>query len=111
MKIAISSSGTGLDSKVYEFFGRAPNFIIATIKDGKLHDFISISNVVSDQTRGAGVSSAKLVADHGVEAVISENIGPRAMEVFTQFGIKAYRASGKVSSAINDFAEGRLEKI
>lgn len=111
MKIAISSSGKDMESRVHEFFGRSPNFIIATLENGKIAGTVVIENTVTDQTRGAGTSSAKIVADQGVYAVIAGNVGPRAMEVFFQFGIKIYISSGTVKSAIDDFLGGKLKEI
>jgi len=44
MKIAISSTGKGLDSEVDARFGRCPYFVIAEIENKKIKSVKSIEN-------------------------------------------------------------------
>ena len=111
MKVAISSTGKGLDSQIDMRFGRCAYFVIAEIKDGKIKELKSIQNPNVGVGGGAGISAAQLVANEGVDAVITGNVGPRAFGVFAQFGIKVYQASGKVKDALEKLAKGKLKPI
>ncbi len=111
MKIAISSTGKNLDSDIDERFGRCPYFLIAEIEDKKLISSKFIGNTASAQSGGAGISAAEIVANEKVDVVITVNLGPRAFQVFSQFGIKIYQGHGKLKNIINDFINGKLKEI
>ena len=111
MKIAISSTTEKLDSQIDETFGRCPYFIIAEVKDGKMGEIEAVKNKITDQASGAGISSAQLVAEKKVEAVITGNVGPRAFDVLNQFGIKIYAGQGTVKEAVQNFIDKKLEEI
>ena len=111
MKIAVSSTGKDLDSDVSSTFGRCPYFIIAEIEDKKIKMSEAIENTSADQTGGAGISAAQIVAEKDVNAVISGNVGPRALEVFRQFNIEIYSGSGSVNEVLQKFIDGELQKI
>ena len=111
MKIAISSTGKGFESQIDARFGRCVYFVIAEVKDKKIEEIKSIENPSINVGGGAGISAAELVANEGVKAVITGNVGPRAISVFSQFGIKVYSATGKVKDALDKFVEGKLEEL
>lgn len=111
MKIAISSTGKNIDDKIDETFGRCPYFIIVEIKDGKIGKIETIENENINQTTGAGVSTAQLVAEKEVEAIITGNVGPRALDVLNQFNIKIYIGKGTIKEAIDSFINNELEEI
>jgi|AntAceMinimDraft_18_1070375.scaffolds.fasta_scaffold08120_3 predicted Fe-Mo cluster-binding NifX family protein len=111
MKIAISSTGKNIDDKIDETFGRCPYFIIAEVEDGKMGKIETIENKNINQTTGAGVSTAQLVAEKEVEAIITGNVGPRALDVLNQFNIKIYIGKGNIKEAINSFINNELEEI
>ena len=111
MKIAISSTTQNIDDKVHETFGRCPYFIIAEIKDGKIEKTQAIKNESIDQTSGAGISSAQLVAEQKAEVVITGNVGPRAFDVLNQFKIKMYVGKGIVKEVVQNFIDNKLKEI
>ena len=111
MKIAISSTGKGLDSEVDARFGRCPYFVIAEIENKKIKSVESIENTAAAQFGGAGITSAQLVANEKVNAVITQNMGPRAFGVLQQLGVDVYKGSGKIKDVVQKFLEGKLEKI
>jgi predicted Fe-Mo cluster-binding NifX family protein len=111
MKIAISSKTQNIDDQIDETFGRCPYFIISEIEDNKIKATEAIKNESIDQTSGAGISSAQLVADKKVEAVITGNVGPRALDVLNQFKIKIYVSKGSIKEAIQNFIDNKLEEI
>ncbi|MDD2730980.1 MAG: NifB/NifX family molybdenum-iron cluster-binding protein [Candidatus Portnoybacteria bacterium] len=111
MKVAVSSVGGNIESDVSNVFGRCPYFVIAEIKDGKVEKTEAIKNESVDQNSGAGVSTAQLMAENDVNAVITGNVGPRAMDVLKQFNIEIYSGKGTVKSVLQDFIGQKLEKI
>ncbi len=102
MKVAVASTGKDINSNVSNVFGRAPYFIIAEIKD-KIMNIEPIENIYANQMGRAGISTAQLIAEKNVKAVIAGNVGPRAFEVLSQFNIKIYNASGSVKEALQKF--------
>ena len=111
MKIAISSTSKNIEDKIDETFGRCLYFIIAEIEDGKIKGIEAIENENINQTTGAGVSTAQLVAGKEIEAVITGNVGPRALDVLNQFNIKIYVGGGSVKKSIQDFIDNKLKEI
>jgi len=113
MKIAISSINNKEDSPIDPRFGRAAYFIIVKIdKERKKYKVIkTIKNPNVNVGGGAGISAAELVANENVKAIITGNIGPRAMDVFKRLKIEVYRATGTVKQGIENFIKNKLQKI
>ncbi|MFC1635516.1 NifB/NifX family molybdenum-iron cluster-binding protein [Planctomycetota bacterium] len=105
MRIAVTSTGEGLDSKVDPRFGRAAIFVIG---DTDTMDFVAIEN--ENATGGAaGIGSAKCVIDQGVEAVLTGNCGPNAQRTLDAAGVKLYTdVTGTVAEAVELFKSGKL---
>lgn len=111
MKIAVSSNGEKLDSQVDPRFGRCPFFVIFEVEDGKIKSHETVENTSAEQFGGAGITAAEAVANEGAKVVITENVGPRAYDIFSQLGIEVYAYSGTVKQAIEMFIAGKLEKV
>jgi len=112
MKIAIASVGKGLDSQVSMIFGRCPQFVIVEIEGKEIKDSKTIQNIAVGQMGGAGITSAQIVGNEGVEAVITGAMGPRAFDVMNQLGIKVYSAvSGTVKENVQQFIDGKLKEL
>ena len=109
MKIAVSSTGKDLNSAVDPRFGRARFFIVIDTETGAFsaHDNTQSMNAL----QGAGIQSAKNVADLGVKAVVSGNMGPNAFSTLLAAGIDMFTgASGTVQDALDAFKAGTLLK-
>jgi predicted Fe-Mo cluster-binding NifX family protein len=111
MRIAISSNGKTLDDSVSDVFGRSPYFIIVQVDDKKINFVEAFENISKNQVGGTGVTVAQAVIEKEVNAVISGNIGPRALDVFKQFKIETFQAKGTVKQALQDYLENKLKKI
>lgn len=106
MKIAITSTGKTLDSKVDPRFGRAAYFAII---DTETMDFSAIENESAAAAGGAGISSAKVVIDAGAEVVLTGNCGPNAERTLSAANVKLYiGATGTVAEAVELFKSGKL---
>lgn len=106
MKIAISSTGTTLDSQVDPRFGRCPYFIIV---DENSLETEPIANPAANAMGGAGPQAVQNLSERKVGVVITGNLGPNAMRSLDALRIKAYRfESGTVKDAIEAYKAGRL---
>ena len=94
-----------------EVFARCPYFIIAEIKNRKIEKTEIIKNENTNQMSGAGISAAQLMAEKDVNAVITKNVGPRALDVLNQFNIGIYYGNGRIKKVLQEFINGKLKKI
>ena len=108
MKIAISATGKGLDSNVYTKFERCHFFLILDIEKNSL---VSIENKTKDRPHEIGGTIGKLIANEGIDTVITTDIGPSAFEIFERYGIKIYQAEGILEDAIQLLKEGKLAEV
>lgn len=107
MKVAVSASDGSLDAKVDPRFGRCPYYIIV---DTETMDLEVLPNINMNAPSGAGIGAAQSVAQKGVEAVITGNLGPNASQVLSEAGIKMVTgAYGSVRQVIEDFKSGKLK--
>ena len=111
MKIAVSSVDKSIEGNVSDVFGRCPYFIIAEIQDKKIEKTEVVKNEIADQTSGAGILTAQLMAEKNVNAVITGNVGPRALDVLKQFNIEVYLGKGTTKDVLQKFIDGKLKKI
>lgn len=110
MRICVSSQGPYLASEVDPRFGRARFFIIY---DDEAEDYEVIDNEQNvGAAGGAGIQSATTVAEKGCRWVVSGHMGPRALSVLKEAGIRvATGASGKVSDTLRRYRNGELDEI
>jgi predicted Fe-Mo cluster-binding NifX family protein len=107
MKVAVSSTGPGLDSQVDPRFGRCQYFIII---DPDTMEFESIENPNVMASGGAGISTAQMIVSKGVKVVLTGNSGPNAYQVLSQAGIQIITGvTGLVRDAIQDFKAVKLK--
>lgn len=110
MKVAISTSGSTLDSQLDTRFGRAAGFIVYDMESGGYEYKDNTQNLNAAQ--GAGIQSAQNVADTGAEAVITGHMGPKAYKALDHASIKVYLAEGgTVNEAVSALTAGRLEAV
>lgn len=110
MKICVTSSGKGLDDLMDPRFGRCRYLIIA---DTDSAEFEAIQNPAINAGGGAGIQAAQLVANKGVEVVLTGNVGPNAYNTLSAAGIKIVvgLAGITVKQAIEGFKDGKQEYV
>jgi predicted Fe-Mo cluster-binding NifX family protein len=107
MKIAISSTGDSLTSAIDFRFGRCPYFIIYNIDS---EDFEVLDNGAYSASGGAGVQAAQAVVNSGAEAVLTGNVGPKALQALEAAGLSVYPgARGTVKESIAEYIAGELD--
>lgn len=109
MKIAITSMGGKLEDKVDPRFGRCHYFILF---DTKTNKFEAVENTGAQGMGGVGILSGQLMADKGVEVVLTGSCGPNAFQTLQTAGIKVITgATGTVQDTIDKFKAGELKAI
>ncbi|MBN2206065.1 MAG: hypothetical protein JW742_01555 [Candidatus Aminicenantes bacterium] len=83
--IAVSAAGPDLDAAIDPSFGRAAYFLVV---DPETLAFKALANPHAQAGHGAGIQSAQLVADQGVGAVVTGQVGPNAGRVLESAGIR-----------------------
>lgn len=98
MKIAISSTGKDFSAQIDPRFGRCSHLAIV---DTTTMDIQVFDNINMDLNSGAGIQTAGFALSKEIEAVLTGNCGPKAMQVFNEAGIKVYTGqTGTVKEAV-----------
>ena len=107
MKIAITSTGNTLDSKLDQRFGRCAYFLV--VDDDKVE---AINNSSIAAGGGAGIAAAQSVIDNKANVLITGNVGPNAYSTLQAAGIEMYMAqNGTISDILEQFKQGKLNRI
>ena len=106
MKVAISSTGKDLNAPLDPRFGRCPYFVIVETED---MTFEVLTNDAGAQGGGAGIQAAGQVASKKVDAVITGNCGPNAVQTLNAAGIQLYSGqAGTIREVVERFKRGGL---
>ena len=110
MKVVITAQGNELSSEVDLRFGRAQYLIVMDTETG---DFQAHSNTVNlNAAQGAGIQTGRNVAEFGVEALITGNVGPNAFKTLSAAGVKIFLSEKQtVAEAIDSFKAGKLKEV
>lgn len=99
-----------LTDNISDVFARCPYFVIAEVEKGEVKGMDVVENRIAGQLGQAGISVAQSIAEKEVGVVITNNVGPRALDVLKQFKIDIYAGHGPVEEVLRDFIAGKLEK-
>ena len=107
MKVCIPTIGeNGLENIVGEHFGRVPTYTIVDLDSENVKVIPNTSHHMGGQ-----VDPPEIMASEGVNVMICQGLGRRAITMFEELGIEVYiGASGTVKEAIEAFKNGRLQK-
>ncbi len=110
MRVAVSATGSDLNTTVDRRFGRCPWFLFV---DAESLQYDAIENKNADDASGAGTACAQLVLEKDVNAVITGQIGPNAFEVLKQGGVKIFLAPDGmvVREALTRHQNGELRQM
>jgi len=110
MKVAITAQGQELSSLMDLRFGRAKWIHVVDTETGEhqVHD----NAVHLNLPQGAGIQTGQNVANLGVEAVVTGNVGPNAFRTLNAAKIRIFLAAPQtVEQAMAAFKEGRLQEV
>ena len=107
MKITVSSNGKDLDSQLDSRFGRCPYFLVVNPHEMSFEVYTNESAVLGG---GAGIQSAQFIASKGVDAVITGNCGPNAVQTLSATGIELFVGQqGTIREVVERFKQGQLK--
>jgi predicted Fe-Mo cluster-binding NifX family protein len=112
MKTAVTTTSENLDSPFDPRFGRAANFVIV---DTETDEWEAYPNPAVNASGGAGVQVAQFISEHGAQAAISGDFGPKAYGALAAAGVKMFLApAGEVLTArelLAHYQEGQLRQV
>ena len=110
MKIAITAQDKELSSEVDLRFGRAKWLIVLDTETG---DYEARDNILNlNAVQGAGIQTGRNIANLGVEAVITGNVGPNAFKTLNAANVKIFLSETQtVKDAVASFKAGELEQV
>lgn len=110
MKVAVTSQGRELASRIDPRFGRARWLILANTETGQSETYDNAVNL--NATQGAGIQTAKNVADLQAEAVITGNVGPNAFRTLNAAGVRVFLVENQtIAEAIDAFKADKLKEV
>ena len=96
------------EDKISEKFGRAKNFLIAEIKDGKIEKRYFIKNKYRDKKVRAGLVAAKHLEKIGIDAVIVKDMGEIAFYALKDKNMSIYFGDGSIDEILRKYIDGLL---
>ncbi|MEM2897627.1 MAG: NifB/NifX family molybdenum-iron cluster-binding protein [Candidatus Bathyarchaeia archaeon] len=109
MKLCVTSTGPDLNALVDPRFGRCAYFIVVDIETMK---FEALPNPGGHSMRGAGIQAAQIIANKGVDVVITGQVGPNAYQVLSTAGIEVITGGfGTVKEVIEKYKSGELQAM
>lgn len=106
MKVAVTATGTHLESPTDPRFGRCAYFVLVETEDMTVE---AIPNPNLSLGGGAGIQSAQIMAQKAVKTVLTGSCGPNAHQTLTAAGIQVVVCcSGTVEDVITRFQRGEL---
>lgn len=106
MLVGVTATGPSLDAPLDPRFGRCAYFLLVETDD---LTFEAVDNEGRALGGGAGIQSARLIADKGARAILTGNCGPNAHQTLTAAGIEVIvGCSGTVAEAVDRFRSGHL---
>ncbi len=107
MRIAVSAAAPGWEAEGDPRFGRGPQ---VGIVDPQSMEFEALENTNAMAAGGAGISTAQMIADKGVEVVLTGNCGPNAYQTLSAAGVQVVTGvSGSIRDAVEAYKAGRLQ--
>jgi len=107
MRIAVSATGPGLDAEVDPRFGRCAYFVIV---DPDTMEFVALENSSAMAGGGAGIAAGQMVANQGVQVLLTGNTGPNAYQVLSASGVQVISGvTGRIRDAVDAYKRGQWQ--
>jgi predicted Fe-Mo cluster-binding NifX family protein len=100
----------GLEGQLSAHFGRCPCYTLVDVQDGEINKTEVIANPYYNQHQPGVIPH--FINTKGVHVMIAGGMGPRAIDLFTQFGIEvATGAMGKVGNVVAAYLRGEISGV
>ncbi|SDO73971.1 NifB/NifX family molybdenum-iron cluster-binding protein [Desulforhopalus singaporensis] len=108
MKVAVTSTGTELSSPIDPRFGRAAHILVVDTETMSCELLDNSANIRA--FKGAGIQAATMIADAGVQVLLTGYCGPNAFRTLEAAGIKVVSdIQGTVEQAVQEFLQGKVQ--
>lgn len=110
-KIALAcEDSNGLNGQISQHFGRCPNYLIVDVEGREIKKSEIISNPYYDNHVPGMVP--KFISEQGVNVMIAGGMGPRAIDMFSNFGIEVVTgAIGNTGNVLMAYLEGQISGV
>ncbi len=110
MRMAVTAQEPELTGSVDTRFGRAKWLVVVDTNTGEAQAHDNEVNLTLAQ--GAGIQTGQNVANLGVDAVITGNVGPNAFKTLAAGKVRIFLVSGgTVEQAVAAFKQGQLQEV
>lgn len=107
MKIGVSAMAPSLDAEVDPRFGRCQYFVIV---DPQTMEFEGLQNSSAMAAGGAGISTAQMIANKGVQVILTGNCGPNAYQTLSAAGLQVITgAAGRIRDVVQAYKDGKFQ--
>lgn len=107
MKIGVSAIAPSLDAEVDPRFGRCQYFVIV---DPQTMEFEALQNSSAMAAGGAGISTAQMIANKGVQVILTGNCGPNAYQTLSAAGLQVITgAAGRIRDVVQAYKDGKFQ--
>jgi predicted Fe-Mo cluster-binding NifX family protein len=101
---------TGLESEVSAHFGRCPYYTIVGVEGTEILQTEVLENPYFDNHQPGAVPN--FIRTQNVDVMIAGGMGPRAIDLFNQFGIEvATGVQGQVRNVAAAYLDGRISGV
>jgi len=109
MLIAFSVDRDSEKAMMDSRFGRCPFFALLDDQSG---DIEYVANPAAGATTGAGTGAAQALMDRVVEAVVTGQVGPNAMQILLAADIPVFLVEGQTTldAACQQWRQGKLHR-
>ncbi len=110
MKVAIPASGNDNNAEVFEHFGRAPFYCIATIENNEIKSIEFLPNPAIESHAPGEIPS--YLASRGVDTLICLGLGGRARYFFNELGINVITGvRGRIREVLEKYLRGEIKSV
>jgi predicted Fe-Mo cluster-binding NifX family protein len=108
--VVAAEDACGFDGEVSAHFGRCPFFLLAEANGTRATVSEVVPNPYRDSHRPGAVP--RFIRDMGADVIIAGGMGPRAIEMFHDFGIDvATGATGAVTTVLGAYLRGEHQGV
>jgi predicted Fe-Mo cluster-binding NifX family protein len=109
MKVAISSSGSSLDAQIDPRLGRCECLLFV---DPETLEYEAVSNEKRSLSGGAGIQTARIIAEQGTKVVLTGHCGPNAIDALTTAGVQVLTGfTGTAREAVEQYKRGETTPV
>jgi predicted Fe-Mo cluster-binding NifX family protein len=110
-KIALAcEDNQGLDGQISQHFGRCPYYLLVEVEGSEIKKTDAVDNPYYDDHIPGMVP--KFINEQGVNVMVAGGMGPRAIDMFSNFGIEVVTgAVGNTGNVLQAYLKGEISGV